>query len=304
MRKTIIVAGPTASGKSSLAHRIALKFNGEIVNADSIAVYKGFDIGAAKPTPQETAELPYHLFSLFKAHEDCDAGLYSKLARQKISEIQKRSKTPVIVGGTGLYLRALLGQGFHDLPHDPDIRAELTRKSKEELYELLMLNDPDRANELHPNDHFRLARALEIFFITGKKSKDLTQRSLPSSDLNPFLLLLVPPREKLLQNIAARTRQMIRRGLVAEVRGLLENGIEENTKPMQSIGYRETARFILSNSSDWDELEERIIISTRQLARRQVTWFKKMDADLCIENPDFNDPDLNYISDALCSQST
>jgi tRNA dimethylallyltransferase len=299
MKKSIIIAGPTASGKTDLAIGLAKEFGGEIINADSVAVYKGFDIGSAKPSEEEMKEAPHHLFSLFEAHEDCDAGLYAKLAKEKIEEISSRGNTPIIVGGTGLYIRALLGESFHDLPHDPKIRADLTAKSKEELYELLEINDPDRAAELHPNDHFRLARALEIFYITGKTLKELTKEAPKNTGIDSFFIALEPDREDLLDRIERRTRMMIKKGLVREIVGLLESGVEKSSKPMQSIGYKEVIDFFerngsfsdgfdlgTINSSEWQDLEEKIIISTRQFARRQTTWFKKVKKDLHFKNPD------------------
>ena len=294
MKKSIIIAGPTASGKSALSIGIAEKFGGEIINADSVAVYKGFDIGAAKPSDEEKNTVPHHLFDLFESHEDCDAGLYAKLAKQKIKEISDRGNTPIIVGGTGLYLRALLGESFHDLPHDPEVRAQLTSKPKEELFELLSLNDPERAKELHPNDHFRLARALEIFFITGKTMAELTKENPKSDPIDHIFIALEPGREDLLKRIEKRTRQMIRKGLVEEVRGLLSKGVKKDDKPMQSIGYKEVIDFLDAGENDWAELEERINISTRQFARRQVTWFKKVRKDLHFEYPDL-EKTLSYL---------
>lgn len=286
MSKTLIIAGPTASGKTSLAFSLAEKLGGEIINADSVAVYKGFDIGAAKPTVGERKKIPHHLFDLFDASEDCDAGLYAKLAKEKISDIRSRGKLPIVVGGTGLYIRALLGESFHDLPHDPKIRAELVEKSKEELYELLTTNDPDRAKELHPNDHFRLARALEIFFITGKTLKELTSESPKERDQSILFIAIDPDRDQLLERIEKRTRLMLRRGLVHEVRVLLAQGVSPVSKPMQSIGYKQANEFLASDSEDWDDLQEKITIATRQFARKQVTWFKKVSTDLTLKHPD------------------
>lgn len=288
--KTVVVTGPTASGKSDLALKLALQLDGEIINADSVAVYKGFDIGAAKPSKKEMELCPHHLFDLFESHEDCDAGLYAKLAKEAISKIRSRSHIPVVVGGTGLYLRALTGASFHDLPHDQAIRDELSKKSKEELYEMLQANDPGRAAQLHPNDHFRLARALEIFFITGKTIEELTTGRNPVDTRDEFITVtVIPDRDVQLERIYARTEKLIRRGLVAEVRNLLEQGVSESSKPMTSIGYKETCAFIRSGEKDWDELRDNINVATRQFAKRQNTWFRKNSGDVVMENADFEE---------------
>ena len=190
------------------------------------------------------------------------------------------------MGGTGLYIRALLGESFHDLPHDPEVREKLVAKSKEELYELLKVNDPGRAAQLHPNDHFRLARALEIFYITGKTLDELTAEKPKPSGIDSLFIALDPPRDVLQNRIELRTEQMIRKGLVNEVRELLASGVSKTAKPMQSIGYKEVVEFLDSEPQDWDELRERII-STRQFARCQCTWFKKVHKDLHLEKVDF-----------------
>ena len=292
-KNKLIIAGPTASGKSHLAIELAKQLGGEIINADSIAVYKNFDIGAAKPSKIEMEDVPHHLFNLFDWHQECDAGLYAKLAHEKIFEIEKRGKLPIVVGGTGLYIRALLGESFHDLPHDPKIRSELTSKSKEELYELLSVNDPDRAAEIHPNDHFRLARSLEIFYVTGKTLKELTTATSTNRLNDKLFIALEPSRDTLLEKIERRTRIMLKKGLVNEVMSLVASGVCVDSKPMKSIGYKEVVEFLTSNSifenpvrlrdvsyDQWQNLEEKIFISTRQFARKQTTWFKKVDKDL------------------------
>jgi tRNA dimethylallyltransferase len=276
-KRYIAVIGPTASGKSDLAMRLAQELNGELVNCDSVQIYRGFDIGAAKPTAEEQALVPHHLVDLLSWNEDFDARKFAARADEALEDIRSRGRVPIVVGGTGLYLKALWQDGFHDLPKDNDLRIELSKLSLEELRGTLDRLDPRRSLEIHGNDRFRLQRAVEVATLLGHSVKDL---DAPKSRRDEaFVIHMNVPRPLLHERIRLRSKKMLVQGLIEEVSGLLAAGVNPQSKPMQSIGYLEVAQF-LSNELDRDELEEAIIIATRQYAKRQETLFRKMKVDL------------------------
>ena len=171
----IVVCGPTASGKSKTALDLAAQFKGEIVSCDSVQFYRGFDIGSAKPSVDEQTAVKHHMIDILDWHEDFDACQYAKMARECLREIHARGQLPIVVGGSGLFLRALWGQDWHnDLPKDEELRTTLNLKSSTELYTVLKQCDPQRAEKLHTNDKFRVVRALELFYLTGKTFAELT----------------------------------------------------------------------------------------------------------------------------------
>lgn len=281
MVRSLIVAGPTASGKSALAMACAQAAGGEIISCDSVQLYRGFDIGSAKPTPHEQAEIPHHMIDIADWGENYDAARYAREARAKIQDIKARGKLPVIAGGTGLYLRALLQQDFHEnLPSDETLRAELRRKPAKVLYARLEALDPRRASELHVNDTFRVIRALELNILTGAPVPPAGGGSAPLLQASEFFtVVLEPERKQLHARIAARTSQMLENGLLNEVRALIASGVDPNCKPMQSIGYKQCVDLITEKISA-EVLSEKIIAATRQYAKRQCTWFRKVHCDL------------------------
>lgn len=263
----ICIGGPTASGKSSLAMRIAQELGGEIVCGDSVQIYRGFDIGSAKPTPDEMKLVPHHLFDICDWSQTYDAFSYARDARRVILEIASRGKTPIVVGGTGLYLRALMGDAFDSGPHDPVLRAELNLQTSAELMHELQETDPVRAAQIHEHDHFRLARAVEVARLGG--GTGVSELWFPER-----LILCSPERAQLHSNIAQRVAIMLENGLIAEVESLLAQGCTREAKPMQSIGYKQVAAFLHGELSR-EELPSRILFATRQYAKRQCTWFKR-----------------------------
>ena len=286
----IVVAGPTASGKSGLALKLAEELNGEIVNCDSVQVYKGFDIGSAKPSSEEQNFVPHHLFDVVEAHEDFDAAVYARQAKQVIQEIRGRSRIPIVVGGTGLYLRSLWGQNFHDLPKDPELRSKLEKISNEELMNELEKVDPQRATQIHFNDHLRLVRAVELTRLLGGPVSGL-EAAEDQSD-QAFKIKMNVPRKLLHKRIAIRVEKMLEAGLEQEVRGLIQKGISYSSKPMQSIGYKQMCEQLDGKALSNDALIEEIVIATRQYAKRQETWFRKVSFDYQFEDKDGDLPTL------------
>jgi tRNA dimethylallyltransferase len=274
----LVVGGPTASGKSAVALELAKAFSGSLICCDSVQLYQGFDIGSAKPSKAEQAIVPHLLFDEFSWNEPCDAAIFAAKARQAITQVQETGRLPIVVGGTGLYLRALLGDAWdEDIPSDEELRKKLSERRSEDLFSELKSLDPRRAAQLHVNDRFRVIRALEINLLTGSPVKDPSLHKLDSQRKH-ILVFMNPPREYLYSRINGRTSAMISEGLLEEVKGLLDAGVDPACKPMGSIGYKEVV-FMLNHGTSREDLEKSIATATRQYAKRQVTWFKKVLAD-------------------------
>lgn len=275
----LVIAGPTGSGKSDLALGVAERLNGEIVGCDSVQLYRGFDIGSAKPTAAERARVPHHLIDRLAWDEDCDAALYAQWAKAEIAAILARGRLPIIVGGTGLYLRALLGSGWSaDLPKSDTLRAELETAPTPELFERLRRLDPVRASEIHANDRFRVVRSLELVTLLGKPLREAGMTAAGAPDANAYVLVLDPDRAELHRRIALRTKAMLAAGLLDEVRALLAAGVARTCKPMGSIGYLE-AGAVLEGLLPLASFEEAVVVATRRYAKRQCTWNRKVVAE-------------------------
>ena len=293
-RRALVVAGPTASGKSDLAMALARRLHGEIVCCDSVQLYRGFDIGSAKPTPTEQAEIPHHMVDIISWRDSYDACRYALDARQAIDTIAARGKLPVIVGGTGLYLRALWREAWDDLPSDPDLRVQLSTCSNEELHCRLAELQPTRAAQIHRNDRYRLQRGLEIALLRasavggsgGAPDRPPSGRNTSRGDY--VVLLTRPERGALVERIALRAGRMLEQGLIAEVIGLTREGCPLTAKPMQSIGYKQVAA-MLAGELAADALVAAIAAATRQYAKRQRTWFQKVPADFSLTEPALTD---------------
>lgn len=275
--KVVIIAGPTATGKTATAISLAKTFRAEIINADSMQVYRYLDIGTAKPTREERQEVPHHLLDVVEPDEPYHAGRFQSDADALISELWSRQKLPLIVGGTGLYIRSLL-YGLCELPEiQPEIRQQLQNELKkngvESLYQQLKKVDPVVAGRLHPRDQARVTRALEVCLSTGHSINYFQQQHRFSQARYSFLYLyLACEREILRQRIADRVRQMMERGFLAEVRNLLDRGFSPTLKPLQSIGYRQLILH-LQGILSLDEALRLIVRDTRRYAKRQHTWF-------------------------------
>ena len=279
MKRIIIICGPTGIGKTSFAIKVAKRFNGEIIGADSMQIYKYMNIGTAKPDPEELRMVRHHLIGFLDPKDDFDAGLYVKAADKAIEDITFRGKIPIIAGGTGLYIRALLHGLFRSKSICEKTLARLTLECEEKgrlsLYQKLEKSDPKAAKKIHPNDSFRVIRALEFYQTTGQRISD-SQKNHNFDDVryNSIKLGLYMDREKLYDRINKRVDIMLDQGLLKEVTWLVEKGYSFDLKAMQSIGYKHMAIFI-NNEVDWTEAIRLLKRDTRRYAKRQFTWFNK-----------------------------
>ncbi|HJA02683.1 MAG TPA: tRNA (adenosine(37)-N6)-dimethylallyltransferase MiaA [Candidatus Gallimonas gallistercoris] len=282
--KALVISGPTASGKTALSVECAKRLNGEIVSADALLVYKGLNIGTAKPTKGEMGGIPHYMIDVVAPTESFSASDYERLALPILEDIVERGKVPVLVGGTSFYLDALLyKRTLGGAPADEAVRkkyeAIFEREGKEALFSLLQEIDPASAEVLHPNDKKRVIRALEIYELTGKRKSEQHDERIPR--LPVLAVGVYYPREELYARIDARVDGMIKSGLVEEVEGLLNSGISENAQCMQGIGYKEVVE-ILKNSDLHSTMSYKInamsgIIkkNTRNYAKRQLTYLRK-----------------------------
>jgi len=269
----IAIVGPTAVGKTSLSIFLAEKLGGEIINFDSMQVYKGFDIGTAKPTKEERSIVPHHLFDIREPDEPFDAAEFVRLAISCAKYIRKKGKVPIFVGGTGFYLRSL-EYGLDPAPsRNPALRSWLEeiikQKGKRFLWQVLHELSPKIAKKIHINDTYRLIRNIEIL-ITKDQVTDKTTVSLKTDLLK---IGLIRPREQLYKIIDQRVDQMIKQGLLDEVKSLLLKGYSPLLKPMKSIGYKQMVDYLCGELS-WEEAIYQIKRDTRRYAKRQLTWFK------------------------------
>ena len=276
--KIIVIAGPTASGKTGLAVELALSLGGEVINADSMQVYRYMDVGTAKPTMEERRGVLHHLLDIVDPDEDFNAAAYRQMALPLAKRICAKNMPCFVVGGTGLYIRSLLG-GLVDLPpSDPALRdqlhAECERKGAAKLHQRLAKLDPERAESIHPNDRVRIVRALEIIQQTHRPSSDLLkQHQFKTQDFLALKLYLHLEKEQLYGRINQRTEKMISCGLVEETKDLLKSGYGPDLKPMAAIGYRHVLNYLKGKWS-LEEATTMLKRDTRRYAKRQMTWFK------------------------------
>jgi tRNA dimethylallyltransferase len=273
-----IVLGPTASGKSDLAIHIALAFNGEIVNCDSMQIYRGFDIGTAKVPEAARHGVPHHLIDIVDPDQVFTAGEYARVARDVLAEIAGRGRTAVVVGGTGFYLRALLEGLFPGPARDETIRARLDRREQKRpgsLHRILSRLDPAAAARIHTNDKNKMIRALEVRLLEGKPLSELFDRGrVPLAGFRPIKIGLDPPRSVLYQRMDARAVGIFEQGLIDEVRGLLAAGVTPSAKPFESLGYKE-ALAVIEGRLTREQALAATQLETRRYAKRQLTWFRK-----------------------------
>jgi len=273
-----IVLGPTASGKSDLAIHIALALGGEIVNCDSIQIYRGFEIGTAKVPVAARRGVPHHLIDVADPDQVFTAGQYARLAREVLREIAQRGRLAVVVGGTGFYLRALLEGLFPGPLRDPAIRARLESREEKRpgsLHRILSRIDPVAAARIHSNDKNKIIRALEVRLVEGKSLSELFERGRDRLEgFRPIKIGLNPPRPLLYRRADARAVHMFEQGLVDEVRGLLAAGVPREAKPFESLGYKQALQIIEERLTPEQALAS-MQLETRRYAKRQLTWFRK-----------------------------
>jgi tRNA dimethylallyltransferase len=273
----LVITGPTASGKTACAVALAQRFGGELVGADSVQVYRGFDIGSAKPSHEELAGVPHHLLDVCDADEDIDAARFAALADAAIADVRARGRLPIVVGGAGLWLRALL-RGLVALPDvDPALRAQLEAEADAlgppALHARLAELDPRAAAAIHPNDKLRIVRALEVHAQTGVPLGELRHaHALGSARYRALRVVLDVPSDLLSARIAARTSSMIARGFAGETRALVAR-FGRGVRPLAAVGYREMVGHVC-DAVPLDATAEAITRATRVYARRQRTWLQ------------------------------
>ncbi|MBW2251715.1 MAG: tRNA (adenosine(37)-N6)-dimethylallyltransferase MiaA [Deltaproteobacteria bacterium] len=275
--KVIVICGPTGIGKTSVGIRLAEKLGGEIISADSMQIFRYMDIGTAKPTADEQNRVIHHLIDIVDPDEDFDAVRFAEIARDRVMQLHHRGVMPVVVGGTGLYIKALLQGLFQSNPVDPQIRERLSQEAAENgsisLHDRLKQVDPDTANRLHPNDAYRIIRALETIESTGRSITEHHQdHGFADEPFHALKIGLQMDRQKLYDRIDQRVNLMIDAGLLGEVKKLLGMGYNADLKAMQSIGYRHMAAFV-EDQLPWDECVRTLKRDTRRFAKRQFTWF-------------------------------
>ena len=274
----VAIVGPTGSGKTALSLALAERFRGEIVNCDSIAMVREFDIGTAKPTADERARAPHHLFDVLEPDEPSTAGDYTRRARAVLNEIKARGNLPIVVGGTGLYLRALFEGLFPGPPRSDELRARLRERAEQEppgyLHRLLARLDPGAAKKIHANDTPKLIRAIEVCLAAREKMTELWQRGRdPLSGFRILRIGLNPDRDALYVRVNARAARMFDNGLVEETRRIYEK-YGESALPLHSLGYKQALQFIRG------EIDRKLAVRAaqqahRNYAKRQMTWFRR-----------------------------
>lgn len=277
--KILVIVGPTASGKTRMAVELAQRHNGEVISADSMQIYRTMDIGTAKPTKEEMGGIPHHMIDVADPEEDFSVARYVEMAAQCVDDVLERGKLPIVAGGTGLYIDSLLsGRTFAPFSPDSALRGELERELAQRggpaMLEALRQVDPEAAARLHPNDHKRIIRALEVYRSTGKT---ITQHNRETQAIPPrydalTIGLAFQDRQAMWKRIDQRVDEMVAAGLEEEVRRLLTSGISPKCTAMQAIGYKEFTQ-ALSGEMTWQQAAEVVKLRSRQYAKRQLTWF-------------------------------
>ena len=274
--KLLVIAGPTATGKSEVAVEVAKAVGGEIVNADSVQIYKYCNIGTAKPPLELRREVPHYLYDVLEPDQEFNAGEYEKLAETMVLSIHKRGKIPIIVGGTGLYIKALLWGLSVPASRDNAVRERLEEEWREDpgaMYHRLQEADPQYADKISPKDRVRVVRALEILELTGSPPSQFSNWG-PKMWLKPFTVALDLPRELLKQKIDQRTELMVKKGLVEETEGILSMGYPKTSPPLQAIGYKQAIQY-LEGKLSLEDMKNAIKKATWNYSKRQRAWFKK-----------------------------
>jgi len=297
----IIIAGPTGTGKSSIALQVAKKIPAEIINADSRQFYREINVGTAKPLQKDFSIVPHHLYSFLSLRESFTAFDFRRIVEKLVPEIWKRKRVPILVGGSGLYIRTLI-QGIFDLPEEKKILQKEARKKfleieTEKLYEMLKKVDPECASKIHPNDRVRIIRALEVWNITGIPMS-VWQKKAGAADFvkqaKVKYFVFTINRETLYRILDERTQAMLDSGWLDEVKNLIESGYADCLKEKAPLGYPELCEF-LEGKMNWEETVETIKRKTRNYARRQLTWFRKEKKTEWIDITDKNHIEVSKI---------
>lgn len=296
------LTGATASGKSAISQQLAQRLDAEILSLDSMAVYRGMDIGTAKPSEADRQKWPHHLIDMRDPNETFSTSQYREAALEKIAEIQSRGKSVLFVGGTALYLKAMLRGMFQGPPADWDFRNSITEEIAESggefLHERLLMVDPVAAHNIHPNDHRRIIRALEVFSSTGKPISHWQMEfdnPTPAEQCKVFAIR--HPRETLHERIEQRVGQMFESGLVDEVKSLLETYGSLGQTAAQAVGYREVIEH-LDGKHNEAETRDLVLVRTRKFARHQETWFRNLTECRWVELAADSSPES--VTDTIC----
>ena len=291
MKKIIVICGPTAIGKTDLSLKLARRFSGEIISADSRQIYKFMNIGTAKPETEILAEIPHHLIDIKNPDEKYTAGDFARDADKKIVEICDRGHIPFIVGGTGFYIKSLL-YGLCKTPKVPakirqDLQKEVSEKGSVYFYEKLKQVDPIAAKKIHPNDSKRIIRAFEVYKFTGKPLSTFWEEFKQKKRYDHFTIYLTDDREELYEKINNRVEKMLENGLLDEMKKLIKMDYSEKSVGLNTLGYKELLQH-LNKKLDFDEAVKLIKQNMRNYAKRQFTWFSKQEIDLTIKVSDIN----------------
>lgn len=271
--KVVVLIGPTAVGKTKMSIELAKRLQGEIINGDSMQIYKGLDIGTAKIRSEEMGGIPHHLIDIKEPYESFSVAEFQTLARSLITNITNRGKFPIIVGGTGLYIQSVIyDYQFSDAPSNDSYRQALEQCSSDELYERLRHIDPISAERIHPNNVRRVIRALEIYHCTGKTMTEWLKEQKRQLVYNVALIGLTMEREKLYERINRRVDEMISQGLIEEVKRLYDQGVRD-CQAIQAIGYKELYAYF-DGLITLEEAIEQLKQNSRRYAKRQLTWFR------------------------------
>jgi tRNA dimethylallyltransferase len=277
--KILTIVGPTAAGKTECAIEIGERISAEIISADSRQIYKYLDIGTAKPNAKQRRKLRFHLIDFIEPDEDYSCGQFARDAAKRIREIRERKKTPIVCGGTGLYIRALF-HPLHELPQSDMTTKERMSKMLEThgieyMYRKLQQIDPGWSAKIKPQDKQRILRGLEVYEITGKSITELVGKKQRIADFHPYYIGLTLPRTRLYEKINERFDSMVLQGLVEEVKSLLARGYSPGSSALRTIGYKEIIEH-LKGLSTLDEAIAKAKRRTRNYAKRQITWFSKI----------------------------
>lgn len=297
--RIIVVVGPTASGKTDTGLKLASRIGGEIVSADSMQIYRWMDIGTAKPTALERAEIPHHLIDILTPDQPYNAGQFAQDADQVIAELQEQGKPTILLGGTNLYIRALI-HGMIPVPEiSAPVKAEIKRllaeKGLVQCYQRLQSLDPKSAAKLHPNDVARISRALAVFLETGRSIQDLQEEhGFKQMRYQPLFIGTRWPREELYQRINQRVLLMVEAGLVEETESLLWRGYGSDLPSLRSIGYRQALEF-LDEKIDRDKMISDIQQKSRHYAKKQMTWYRNNPDVQWLDGNDLGENDIRFV---------